>query len=57
MHYVPELQEQLLIMPQLVNTNLDSFFRKSLSVHMVCITLSQDIIYFMSVNVLTTIGI
>jgi len=44
-------------MPQLVNTDLDSFSGKSLSVHVVYTSLSQNITYFMSVDVLITIGI
>jgi len=52
-HCVPELQEQSLIMFQLINTNLDSFFEKSLSVYTVYIPLSQDITYFMSIDTST----
>jgi len=53
--YVP--QERLQIMLPLVNTDLDFFLRKNLSVYVAYTQLNQDAILFMSVADLMVTGI
>jgi len=54
---VLELQGQLQIMLQSVNTDLDFSLGKSLSAYVGYIPSKQDIIYFMNAEGLTNIGI
>ena len=55
--FVLELQEQLSIMLPQGNINLDSSYRKSLSIHVDYILSKQEGIFYMSVKDTTTTGI